>query len=107
VYIQGAWDDLLAPVCEIAERAKEPIDIPDDYMIIPLHILQVANIYEKFPEARILPEEYHVETLAQKNLRYISLVTAITTWILKEFCCADPYSFLCAPQSEARDGCTS
>lgn len=79
LHIQGAWDDYLAPLCEAAAiKAKMPIDIPEGYTIIPLHALQVANVREKFPEAYILPEEYHVEALAQQSLRWVSSIIIIS-----------------------------
>lgn len=72
MHIQGAWDDLLAPVYEAAaENAKTRIDVPDDHVVIPVHALQIENIREKFPEASILSEEYHVEALAQQSLRCV------------------------------------
>lgn len=81
VHILGAWDDFLAPVYEAAAvQAKKPIDIPDGHTIIPLHVLQIENIREKFPEAYILPQEYHVESLAQQSLRCVLLLTTITAW---------------------------
>jgi hypothetical protein len=109
VHILGAWDDFLAPVYEAAAgQAKKPIEIPDGHTIIPLHILQIANIREKFPEAYILPEEYHVESLAQQSLRCILLLATIIAFILMKYFCADLYFPLCASlaKSQALYGCT-
>jgi hypothetical protein len=78
LHMQGAWDDHLAPLCEAADiKAKMPIGILERYTIIPLHPLQVANVQEKFPEAYIFPEEYHVEALAQQSLRCVSSFIAL------------------------------
>jgi len=75
VKIQGDWDNLVAPVCSVAEKkAGKPIESSPNHTLIPVHDLQVANIQTRFPEARVLPEEYHVEALAQQSLRSATLL---------------------------------
>lgn len=70
--IQGAWNDLIAPVYVAAsENADKPIHVPEDHTLVPVHALQIPNILEKFTDATVLPEEYHVDALAQQSLRYI------------------------------------
>ncbi|KAF8531371.1 IucC family-domain-containing protein [Gautieria morchelliformis] len=78
LYIQGAWDDLIAPFCEAAARnAARPIAIPEDHTLIPVHALQIPNILEKFPDTILLSKEYHVEALAQQSLRSVVVPSAL------------------------------
>jgi hypothetical protein len=73
MHIQGPWDDLLAPVrAAAAANARKSLDVPDDQVVVPVHELQVAKICEKFPEARVLSEEYHVDALAQQSIRCVA-----------------------------------
>jgi hypothetical protein len=73
MHIQGAWDDLIAPICaNAAKNAGRPIDVPADHTLVPVHALQVPNIREKFPDASVLPEEYYSNAFAQQSLRYAS-----------------------------------
>lgn len=72
LYIQGAWDELISPVCAVAaQNAGKPINILEDHTLVPIHALQIPNILAKLPDASVLTEEYHVDALAQQSLRYI------------------------------------
>ncbi|KIJ27922.1 hypothetical protein M422DRAFT_37526 [Sphaerobolus stellatus SS14] len=82
--IQGDWDNLVSSVCAVAAKnAGRPIEVAPDHTLVPIHDLQVANVQEKFPEAKVLPEEYHVDALAQQSLRSVIVPSALTSTQLK------------------------
>lgn len=75
LHIQGAWDDLIAPICAAAAtNAGRPINIPEENTLVPVHALQIPNIRTKFTDVSVLPEEYHVDALAQQSLRYVTAI---------------------------------
>lgn len=69
--IQGPWDNYISPIFnEICKAGRTAPDKSPEEVLIPIHELQIENIVKKFPEARILPEEYSLTAYAQQSLRY-------------------------------------
>ncbi|KAF8506287.1 IucC family-domain-containing protein [Hysterangium stoloniferum] len=84
VSLLGSWEDLVQPVrAAAAEKAGKPIEVPHDHVLVPIHELQIVNVRKKFPEAQILPDEYHVEALAQQSLRSVIVPSVLRPTQLK------------------------
>jgi hypothetical protein len=66
------FEELTQPVLNFAiERAGRPMDVPTNHIIVPVHELQLYHIQEKFPEARVLSQEFELPLLAQQSLRSV------------------------------------
>ncbi|THH16104.1 hypothetical protein EW146_g4489 [Bondarzewia mesenterica] len=66
-----------------AKNAKKPLDVPEGFVVVPVHELQVYHIQEKFPEAKIYPEEFSVSARAQQSIRSMILPGTLTNTSLK------------------------
>lgn len=65
------FETLTKPIVDAAStRAGGPLKKDDDYVVVPVHELQVAHIQAKFPNILIYPAEYSLPLLAQQSIRY-------------------------------------
>ncbi|PFH53186.1 hypothetical protein AMATHDRAFT_55679 [Amanita thiersii Skay4041] len=70
------FERYIKPLLEEAScHVGQPPKIPNDYVIIPVHEVQVANIQQKFPEVEILPNKYHAPMLAQQGIRSVQVLS--------------------------------
>lgn len=56
-----------------ARNAQKPLEVPEGFVVVPVHELQVHHIQDKFQEAKIFPEEFSVAARAQQSIRYCLL----------------------------------
>lgn len=64
------FETLTEPVRRKAsENAGRSLLIPNDFVVVPVHELQVPHIEAKFKEAIIYPPEFNVPFLAQQSVR--------------------------------------
>ena len=59
-----------------ARNAQKPLEVPEGFVVVPVHELQVHHIQDKFQEAKIFPEEFSVAARAQQSIRFAFSVTA-------------------------------
>jgi hypothetical protein len=55
-----------------ARNAGNPLDVPRDHIMVPIHELQVLRIADKVKEAMVYPEGFSVPAHAQQSIRYLS-----------------------------------
>ncbi|KAE9398477.1 hypothetical protein BT96DRAFT_1031422 [Gymnopus androsaceus JB14] len=66
------FEELTEPLRQaVAKTAGQALSIPVDYLVIPVHELQVAHIEEKFGEAVIYPPNFSLPLLAQQSIRSV------------------------------------
>lgn len=66
------FEKLLEPVLKaVADSAGKPLLIPDGFVVVPVHELQVAHIESKFKEAVMFPSEFQIPLLAQQSIRQV------------------------------------
>ncbi len=69
------FEGLTAPVRKAASaNANKPLVVPDGFLAIPVHELQVAHIQDKFEDAVVYPPEFYVSALAQQSIRCVTSV---------------------------------
>ncbi|GJJ10653.1 hypothetical protein Clacol_004880 [Clathrus columnatus] len=82
--IQGPWDDYITPfIKKVRNIGENPLAILPTEVLVPVHELQIMNILEKFPEARVLPEEYSFVAFAQQSLRSVIIPAVMQATHLK------------------------
>jgi hypothetical protein len=70
--VAGDFEALTRPILDATARnAGKPLDVPRDYIMVPIHELQVPHIADKFKEAMVYPEEFSVPAHAQQSIRYL------------------------------------
>lgn len=70
--ITGPFADLTKAIRDGAEkRAGRKIEVAEDEIVVPVHELQVWHVKDKFPEARILDQEFSVPARAQQSIRLV------------------------------------
>ena len=68
--ITHEFEKLTEPLRQaVAKTAGQALSIPVDYLVIPVHELQVAHIEEKFGEAVVYPPNFSLPLLAQQSIR--------------------------------------
>ncbi|KAF7424254.1 hypothetical protein PC9H_009560 [Pleurotus ostreatus] len=78
------FEGLTAPVREAASaNANKPLVVPEGFLAIPVHELQVAHIQDKFKDAVIYPPEFYVSALAQQSIRSVIVPEAYKELSLK------------------------
>ena len=66
LYVTGDFETLTRPILDATIRnAGRALDVPQDYVIAPIHELQVPHFLDKFKEASVYPEEFSVSVRAQ------------------------------------------
>jgi hypothetical protein len=67
--VAGDFEALTRPILTATARnAGKPLDVPRDYIMVPIHELQAPHIAE---EAMVYPEEFNVPAQAQQSIRYL------------------------------------
>ena len=73
LHVTGDFEALIRPVLEAAiTNAGKVLDVPENYVIIPVHELQVSHILQKFDEVTVYPDEFNVPARAQQSIRCVS-----------------------------------
>jgi hypothetical protein len=49
--------------------AGEPLPVPENFVVVPVHELQVHHIQSKFPDATIFPAQFAIPILGQQSIR--------------------------------------
>ncbi|EKM78594.1 hypothetical protein AGABI1DRAFT_121041 [Agaricus bisporus var. burnettii JB137-S8] len=66
------FEELTRPLLDAAaQRAGNPLIIPDGYAVVPIHELQVAHVQEKFSDVQVYPEEFNLDVRAQQSIRSV------------------------------------
>jgi hypothetical protein len=70
--VAGDFEASTRPILDATARnAGKPLVVPRDYVMVPIHELQVPHIADKFEEAIVYPEEFSVPVHAQQSIRYL------------------------------------
>ena len=70
LHVTGEFEKHVEPILRAAStNAGRDLSTPNDHIVVPVHELQVHHIHDKFPEAVVLPEEFHVSARAQQSIR--------------------------------------
>ncbi|KAJ6523991.1 IucC family-domain-containing protein [Mycena capillaripes] len=82
--ITGDFESYAAPLVAAASaRAGEELPVSGDFVVVPVHELQTANIAAKFPDAVIFPAAFSVPILGQMSIRSFLVPTAFREFSLK------------------------
>lgn len=70
--ITNDFEKYTAPLIKSAsEAANEELTVPENFVVVPVHDLQVAHIQAKFPEALVYPPAFNLPILGQQSIRYV------------------------------------
>ncbi|KAJ6630971.1 IucC family-domain-containing protein [Mycena sp. CBHHK59/15] len=70
--ITNDFEMYIAPLIATASKnAGETLQVPENFVVVPVHELQVAHIEAKFPEATIYPPIFNLSLLAQQSIRSV------------------------------------
>lgn len=51
-------------------NAGEQLVVPEGFIVVPVHELQVAHVREKFQDVQVYPSKFSVPASAQQSIRY-------------------------------------
>ncbi|KAG6830045.1 hypothetical protein H0H92_002463 [Tricholoma furcatifolium] len=78
------FEALVQPiVAAMFKRAPTDMHIPENYVAVPVHELQITHIRDKFQEAQVYPEEVGLDLLAQQSIRSVIVPDAYKDLSLK------------------------
>ncbi|KAJ7650717.1 IucC family-domain-containing protein [Roridomyces roridus] len=78
------FETYIAPLVKAASaRAGEQLVVPENFVAIPVHDLQVAHIQAKFPDAVIFPPIFQLPILGQQSIRSVIVPDAYHELSLK------------------------
>ncbi|KAF7312080.1 hypothetical protein MIND_00220300 [Mycena indigotica] len=78
------FERLTTPLREAATAtAGKELVVPEDFVIVPVHELQIAHIEAKFPEAIIIGPEFCLPILGQQSIRSVVVPNAYHELSLK------------------------
>ncbi|KAG6837247.1 hypothetical protein H0H93_012642 [Arthromyces matolae] len=84
LHITYDFETLAQPVvAAMSRKAQRDIQVRKDFVAIPVHELQIAQIRDKFEEAEIYPEDVHLDILAQQSIRSVIVPEVYSTLSLK------------------------
>jgi len=84
LHVTGDFEALTKPILDAAERnAGKNLKVPEEYIVVPVHELQIPHILDKFKEAIVYEEEFSVPARAQQSIRSIVLPDVLPTTQLK------------------------
>nr|GAT50190.1 predicted protein [Mycena chlorophos] len=66
-----------------AATAGKDLPVPDNFVVVPVHELQVAHIRAKFPEVIVFGPEFHLPILGMQSVRSVIVPTAYHDLSLK------------------------
>ncbi|KAI0058644.1 hypothetical protein BV25DRAFT_1964653 [Artomyces pyxidatus] len=82
--VTGDFEELTKPILDAAAaNAQQELVVPENFVVVPVHELQVYHIVEKFPEADVYPGEFSVPAQAQQSIRSVVLPEILPTTHLK------------------------
>lgn len=68
--IGGDYDLYTTPIIQNAvKNAGKALEVPEGYIVMPVHELQIPHIGVFYEEAVICPEEFNVPSQAQQSIR--------------------------------------
>ncbi|KAF5359778.1 hypothetical protein D9756_003207 [Leucocoprinus leucothites] len=66
------FEGLTRPLLDAAAKnAGRPLVVPEGFVVVPIHELQVAHVQDKFSGIRIFPEEFNLDLRAQQSVRSV------------------------------------
>ena len=66
------FEKYIAPlVASASARAGEELAVPENFVIVPVHELQVHHIQAKFPDAVIFAPDFFLPILGQQSIRSV------------------------------------
>ncbi|KAJ7352412.1 IucC family-domain-containing protein [Mycena albidolilacea] len=82
--ITNDFEKYTAPLIKSAsEAADEELIVPENFVVVPVHDLQVAHIQAKFPEALVYPPAFNLPILGQQSIRSVIVPNAYHELSLK------------------------
>ncbi|KAK7032832.1 IucC family-domain-containing protein [Favolaschia claudopus] len=82
--ITNDFEKYTAPLIVSASAAAgEELKVPDGFVVVPVHDLQVVHIEAKFPEAVIYPPAFSLPILGQQSIRSVIVPNAYHELSLK------------------------
>ncbi|KAJ7221016.1 IucC family-domain-containing protein [Mycena haematopus] len=82
--ITNDFEKYTAPLREFASAsAGEEMTIPENFVVVPVHDLQVVHIQAKFPEAMVYPPAFYLPILGQQSIRSVIVPNAYHELSLK------------------------
>ncbi|KAF8207122.1 IucC family-domain-containing protein [Mycena galopus ATCC 62051] len=82
--ITNDFERYTAPLVEFASTsAGEEMAVPENFVVVPVHDLQVAHIQAKFPEAMVYPPVFNLPILGQQSIRSVIVPNAYHELSLK------------------------
>lgn len=73
--ITNDFEKYTAPlIASASANAGQEMPIPENFVVVPVHELQVAHIQAKFPEAMVFSPTFYLPILGQQSIRYVRLI---------------------------------
>jgi hypothetical protein len=64
------FEGLMRPLLDAAAKnAGKPLIVPEGFVVIPIHELQVVHVEDKFTGIRLYPKEFNLDLRAQQSIR--------------------------------------
>ncbi|KAF7375204.1 hypothetical protein MSAN_00407000 [Mycena sanguinolenta] len=82
--ITNDFEKYTAPLIKFASAsAGEEMIVPENFVVVPVHDLQVVHIQAKFPEAMVYPPAFNLPILGQQSIRSVVVPNAYHELSLK------------------------
>jgi hypothetical protein len=70
--ITNDFEKYTAPLIAAASAsAGQEMAVPENFVVVPVHDLQVAHIQAKFPEVMVFPRAFELPILGQQSIRCV------------------------------------